>query len=224
MWTVSVAGRMLYERSVTIGFSEGPWMHYRNYEGLVFYRVQLDADHFSFWLQEERFWATLLLPLVVLWAIAVFLVPVVRWVASGRQGSYVSAGRLADVLAMIQVLALDEHSHRSESGLAGELQGPARSAGTWSEVAERHPEFFRVKPTGENRISLIARHVSAPTGEGRPPLTLEHTSKLMQIAIEMHDRQLRRSQAWHIWIPVVVAVTAGVFTLFGIWEASSIGV
>lgn len=140
-----------------------------------------------------------------------------------RTSSYLTAGQLADVLALIQVLALHEHSHRSENGLASELQGPARSAKTWAGVAERHPEFFRVRPTGENRISLIARHVSAPTGEGRPPLSPEYTSRLMQLAIEMHDRELRRSQAWHIWMPVIVAVTAGVFTLFGIWLKSVFG-
>lgn len=37
-------------------------------------------------------------------------------------------GPLGDVLALIQVLALDEHAHRSEDGLSSELQGKPRSA------------------------------------------------------------------------------------------------
>src|SRR6266513_1177712 len=164
VWAICVVGLVAYERFIIVGSTEGPWVYYRDYKGLVFYHVEVSAGHFSFWLQEERFWTTLLLPLVVAWAIAVGLVAAVRRVRN-ETSSYVTAGRLADVLALIQVLALDEYAHRSEDGLASELQGPARSAQSWRAVAERHPEFFRVGPTSENRISLIARHVSARTGE-----------------------------------------------------------
>jgi len=41
---------------------------------------------------------------------------------------YAEPKRLADVMALIQVLALDEHTHRSEEDLKDELQGPPRSA------------------------------------------------------------------------------------------------
>lgn len=41
---------------------------------------------------------------------------------------YLKGERLADVMALIQILALDEHSHRSEDGLAKELQGNPSSA------------------------------------------------------------------------------------------------
>lgn len=37
---------------------------------------------------------------------------------------YLKDGRLADILALIQVLALDKDTHRREEGLAKELQGP----------------------------------------------------------------------------------------------------
>jgi hypothetical protein len=136
---------------------------------------------------------------------------------------YLVQGRLADVLALIQVLALDEDAHRSEDGLNSEFQGPPRSSGSWSGIAEQHSEFFRVAPTGNNRVSLVARHVSAPTGETRPLLASDYTSKLLQLAVELHDREVRRSQHWHIWLPVIVAVTAGAFTLFGIWLKAVIG-
>lgn len=134
-----------------------------------------------------------------------------------KSPSYLTKGRLADVLALIQVLALDEHAHRSEDGLKSELQGAPRSADNWSGIAEQHPEFFRVAPSGENRVSLVARHVSAPALEKRPPLAPDYTSKLLQLAVELHDREVRRSQHWHIWVPLIVALTAGAFTLFGIW-------
>lgn len=140
-----------------------------------------------------------------------------------KSSPYIMHGRLADVLALIQVLALDEHAHRSDDGLNSELQGSPRSANSWPEIAEQHPEFFRVTPSGNNRVSLVARHVSAPTGETRPVLASDYTSKLLQLAVELHDREVRRSQQWHIWMPAIVAITAGVFTLFGIWLKVVIG-
>lgn len=91
--------------------------------------------------------------------------------------SYLAEGRLADVLALIQVLALDEKTHRSEDGLASELQGPPRSAQKWPQIAERHPEFFRVRPLGEHRVSLVARHVAPSEEDSHPPLSTDYTSK-----------------------------------------------
>jgi hypothetical protein len=138
--------------------------------------------------------------------------------------SYLSEGRLADVLALIQVLALDEHAHRSEEGLKTELQGAPSSADSWPKIAEQHPEFFRVAPAGEHRVSLIARHVTPRTSEDkRPPLASDYTSKLLQLAMELHDREVRRSQHWHVWVPLIVALTAGAFTLFGIWLKGVVG-
>jgi len=75
---------LLYERFVTIGFdTRGPWMFFRDYKGLVLHQVQIGAESFYFWLRQERFWTTLLLPLVIVWAIAGGLVPAIRWVRNG---------------------------------------------------------------------------------------------------------------------------------------------
>jgi hypothetical protein len=139
--------------------------------------------------------------------------------STNRAGAYLTPGRLGDVLALIQVLALDEKSHRSKDGLASELQGNPRSTENWRLVAQEHPEFFRVRPDGEHIVSLIARHVSAQ----EVPLSAEHMSKLLTLAVDLHDREVRRAQVWHVWIPVIVAVTASVFTLFGIWLKSVLG-
>ena len=40
-----------------------------------------------------------------------------------EKSEYLLPGRLADVLALLQVLAMDEQPHRSENGLASEFQG-----------------------------------------------------------------------------------------------------
>jgi hypothetical protein len=133
---------------------------------------------------------------------------------------YLLPGRVADVLALIQVLALDESAHRSEDGLASELQGPPRSANTWPEMARKHPEFFRVKPDGEHRVSLIARHVMPKDEFGRRPFPADYTSKLLELAVELHDREVRRSQDWQVWLPILGVVIGGLLALLGVWLSS----
>lgn len=127
--------------------------------------------------------------------------------------SYTVQGRLSDVLALIQVLGLDEHPHRSETGLRDELQGEPRSAGSWMEVGQGHPEFFRVATGGEHRLSLVARHVMPKDEREIRRLPPEFIGKLMQAAIDLHDRQVRRDERWAYWVPILVALLAGVFSL-----------
>ena len=73
---------------------------------------------------------------------------------------YLIENRLSDVLALIQVLALDKYGHRTESGLEKELQGKPKSADSWTVLAKGHPEFFRVAIDKEHKLSLVARHVT----------------------------------------------------------------
>jgi hypothetical protein len=136
---------------------------------------------------------------------------------------YLADGRLADVLALIQVLALDEHSHRSEDGLTSELQGKPRSAQSWPVVAQSHPEFFRVKPDGEHRVSLVARHVTPKDENGRHTLSPDYASKLLELAVELHDREVRRSQNWHVWLPILGVFLGGGLALLGVWLKAILG-
>lgn len=126
---------------------------------------------------------------------------------------YLEVGRLSDVLALIQVLALDPHAHRSENGLQEELQGPPHSSVSWEKLAAKHPEFFRVQKEGEHRVSLIARHVLPKTEQGTRELPSDFAGQLITAAVDLHDRQLRRSERWTYLIPIWVALIAGVFTI-----------
>ena len=139
------------------------------------------------------------------------------WFCSNKVGSqpYAESGRLADVLALIQVLALDEHSHRSENGLQKELQGPPTSSSSWIELAKQHPEFFRADNEANHAISLVARHVLPKDAMGQRHFPPELAGKLLQAAIDIHDRQISRMYEWKIYIPIIVVVTAGIFTLLG---------
>ena len=49
---------------------------------------------------------------------------------SAVEHKYANPERLADVMALIQVLAMDTHAHRSECGLQDELQRPPKTAAT----------------------------------------------------------------------------------------------
>jgi hypothetical protein len=129
---------------------------------------------------------------------------------------YLNPSRLADVLGLIQVLALAEHVHRSEEGLESELQGRPKSADSWTDVARVHPEFFRVRPEGDHTVSLIARHVLPKNGQGSRQLPSEFTGQLIATAVDLHDRQLKRSERWTYLVPIWVALITGIFVLAGI--------
>jgi len=127
--------------------------------------------------------------------------------------SYTQPGRLQDVLALIQVLGLDKKTHRSDGGLRSELQGGPRSGASWAAVAQEHPEFFRVRLEGEHRISLVSRHVTPKDEMKIRQLPPEFIGKLLQAAIDLHDRQVRRDERWTYWVPISVALIAGLFSL-----------
>ncbi len=66
------------------------------------------------------------------------------------------------------------------------------------------------KEDKKNRVSLVSRYVlphKVVNGKKKRPL-LDPTivNKLMEIAIEIHDRQTSRSERWKILIPMLVAI------------------
>lgn len=127
---------------------------------------------------------------------------------------YTKPGRLSDVLALIQVLALDEDTHRSESGISRELQGAPSSSNSWIAVAQDHPEFFRVATQGEHALSLVARHVVAKDERGVHVLPSDFTYRLLQTAIDLHDREVSRAERWKAFMPLWTALAATILTLF----------
>lgn len=101
---------------------------------------------------------------------------------------------MEDVIALIQVLGLDEHTHRGEKALQAALGDRPASAESWCGVAERHPEFFRVYPGRSGpSAALIARHLTG-SGEDGPVLKPEYIHGLVEAAIRIHQGQLQRKQ------------------------------
>jgi hypothetical protein len=122
---------------------------------------------------------------------------------------YLKANRLADVLALIQVLALDEDTYRSCRGLEDDLQGKPASADSWQELGKQHPEFFRVNPGKRRPVSLVARHVTAESEDG-PNLDPGFVRTLLNIAVDLHDREARRhDRAWRMIQTVIGGLVGG---------------
>jgi len=127
-----------------------------------------------------------------------------------RKAGYLEAGRLQDVLALIQVLGLAPSPRRSEKQLAETLQGsPASGLPRWSDVAEQHPEFFRVAGQNRDSVSLAARHAAGESEEDRR-VPLEFVQRLMQTAVDIHDREARRGERWVLYLPLVIAIIGAV--------------
>lgn len=123
---------------------------------------------------------------------------------------YTKKYRLADVLALIQVLAMYKYAHRTQDGIEKEFQGSPLSAKSWIHIAKEHQEFFRIREGKGTEISLIARHAQ----EDYPELTPEYTAKLMETAIKIHDSQLNSSRWWTFWMPVIGAFMGALLAKF----------
>lgn len=129
---------------------------------------------------------------------------------------YLKPNRLADVLALIQVLAFDEKAKRSVNGLESELQGKPKSAESWKEIVIEHPEFFRFNKReydtegGDkaNAICLIVRHVSTGT------VSHDLAKKFFETAIQLHDKEKERADRWKVWLPFVAVIITVVATIY----------
>ena len=122
-----------------------------------------------------------------------------------KERPYTKPGRLSDVLALIQVLAFDPDTHRSDLGIINKELGPPSSAhdASWITVAKEHRELFRVSEKTEHALSLVARHVQpSDPNRKREPLTPEFTHVLIETAIELHDRQVAATERWKHFIPL----------------------
>lgn len=129
---------------------------------------------------------------------------------------YAVDGRLQDVLALIQVLAYSPKTRRSEQGLQTELKHSPADGTSWIQLAKQHAEFFRVREEQgkHSHVSLVARNAQQDVidedGDSlKPLLTTDVANKLMELAVELHDKETRRKDFWRtVVIPIIVAAIA----------------
>jgi hypothetical protein len=137
---------------------------------------------------------------------------------------YTKEGRLADVLALIQVLALNSHTKRTEPGIAKDLLGPPTSSTSWYQVAKDHREFFRVNPDDELGLSLVARYALPHNDSGgRPQLSPDFVSTLLETAITLHDRQVSAAETWKSFVPLWASLGAGLLGALGVLAGAWMG-
>lgn len=141
---------------------------------------------------------------------------------------YLEPGRLSDVLALIQVLAYNKFAKRTHEGLVAQLRRAPLTASTWVEIGNQHPELFRVLEaeqhhSNQDTVTLIARFVQEGVPSevpGEPskslPLSPDTTGKLMDLAIQLHDREVQRRDRWKsVLVPTFVAIIAAVASVTG---------
>jgi hypothetical protein len=134
---------------------------------------------------------------------------------------YLKPGRLSDILSLVQVLAYDKFAKRTDAGLTTQLRRGPLTASTWTEIGQQHPELFRVleaekHSSNQETVALISRLVQPgipAEGPDEPPksqpLTPDQAGKLMDLAIELHDREVQRRDRWKtVLTPMIVAVIA----------------
>lgn len=106
---------------------------------------------------------------------------------------YQHPSRLAEVLALLQVLAVSKNPTRGEGGLKSVLAAQPVSAATWTEIAMEHPELFRVSNAKEPAVSLVVRFALPAEADGsRLPLEASQVARLAAMAIELRDREVSR--------------------------------
>lgn len=156
-----------------------------------------------------------------------------------NRGKYLrNPARLADLIAAIQVLGTYKFSSRPAERWLNRLGRKPVSAETWLEIFESHPEFFT--KDGQNLVSLVwrrnkernydtherrilSREEAQPLKEtdpeltaerlSRPPLDASEISKLIDIAISLHERDIKHQQERRWWYTAVVGATGVLVSL-----------
>jgi hypothetical protein len=62
-------------------------------------------------------------------------------------------------------------------------------------------------------VSLIARYVLPKNDQGLRQLPSGFAGQLIATAVDLHDRQVKRSQRWTYLVPIWVALITGILVL-----------
>lgn len=126
---------------------------------------------------------------------------------------YTKPNRLADVLALIQVLGIHSYRHRSEKGVDESLVS-YKPVSDWQAIALDHPEFFVVDPEARLGLALIARHILPKDDEGKRDLPAGLLNTLIQAAIALHHQQVEEANRWKRILQQ--GFLTGAFTILGV--------
>lgn len=149
-----------------------------------------------------------------------------------RKSPYLKSGRLADVIAALQIMGAGERPEREIKGWAKELSYSESESDLekWASVFKEHPEFFLVyhlqddatpkaalrwRYTNKLYDSKIGKEYTPQEKEFLPekerwllttrPLTSDAIAALMNTAIELHSRAIEELSASRWWVPIMAA-------------------
>lgn len=137
-----------------------------------------------------------------------------------------NAKRLADVMAAIQFLGAHKYGSRSIENWSNSLGTSPKSANSWMEIFQDHPEFFRVK---SGYVALVLRRAKQKnyhmeTGEfltekqidelsekEKKKVTRKHLEStqieaLLNTAIQMHASAIAHEKELRWWIPLLASL------------------
>jgi len=138
-------------------------------------------------------------------------------------GHYLKKDRLEDVVRFIQIAGLRPTFQSHDIGTTNFL-GKPRSASSWFDIAMEHPELFRVAGEAEDPrqrpLSILARYFlqdEAVNQPNRPPPTFDEVNHLVEIALKIHERQIRDRERQKAYLAVVAAIGAALIAGFFAW-------
>ena len=88
-------------------------------------------------------------------------------VALPLKSPYLTASRLADVIAAIQTMSLYDKYKVSCAEWSHRISGDRSRAEHWKAVFVEHPEFFRRSSSRDDHFSLVWRRVAASISSTR---------------------------------------------------------
>lgn len=141
---------------------------------------------------------------------------------------YLKPGRLADVIAAIQFMSMNERSSLLPGEWAEGVTGDTAKADHWETVFREHPEFFRKSPTHKGRYALIWRRAlpqlyfrlesrmvthaelaKMPEKHrafvSRPPVPEQQIETLIDLAIDLHEKAVQQHTDWRWWVPTAAS-------------------
>jgi hypothetical protein len=141
---------------------------------------------------------------------------------------YLKPNRLADVIAAIQFMAMNERSSQSCKQWAEAISGDELKEPYWRVIFQDHTELFRKSPDDPDHYALIwrralPRRYFRPEGKmlsqvefdalpanqkklaSRPPVPEAQIKTLVDIAITLHSRQTDQHRDWRWWVPIVIS-------------------
>jgi hypothetical protein len=161
---------------------------------------------------------------------------------------YLKPGRLADVIAAIQVMSAAKRPERKIEDWANEFSRSRdpKTVSHWSSLFEEHREFFltyklKDEPKAALRLRYAFKTYDAETGkEYTPeeikglsreerdllttkPLSGDHIGTLINTAIGLHTRALEQQSARRWWVPLLAAGFGFAGAIVGTFLSALIG-